>query len=105
MGPFHVTFSQPDLEADSEVKVISFAGLAVLLLLGSVGYALHRNLPSAWRRGVLCFMLLPMVIGPTLGDRSCGRDLDRCASPGWAFFRRFSLSLLWVVTWNFCCFW
>lgn len=64
MGPFHVTFSQPDLEADSEVKVISFAGLAVLLLLGSVGYALHRNLPSAWRRGVLCFMLLPMVIGP-----------------------------------------
>ena len=30
--------------------MISFAGLAVLLLLGSVGYALHRNLPSAWSR-------------------------------------------------------
>ncbi|CAJ1329161.1 unnamed protein product [Effrenium voratum] len=63
---WHVVFSQPDLAADSEVKTISFSGLAVLLVLGSVGYGLHRKLqrwPSA-RIAVLSCLGVGIVLGP-----------------------------------------
>lgn len=66
MAAFHVAFSKPDLAADSEVKFISFVGLAVLILMGFLGYALHcllRQRPSM-RLCVLGLSGLPMIIGP-----------------------------------------
>lgn len=65
---FHLAFSKPDLAADSEVKFISFVGLAVLILMGFLGYALHcllRQRPSM-RLCVLGLSGLPMIIGPLL---------------------------------------
>eukprot|EP00438_Fugacium_kawagutii_P022080 Skav221384 [mRNA] locus=scaffold4031:10725:18837:+ [translate_table: standard] len=69
MAAFHVVFSKPDLAADSEVKFISFSGLAVMILMGFLGYALHgllRQRPNT-RLFVLGLTGLPMIIGPMLG--------------------------------------
>ena len=61
-----VAFSQPDLAADSEVKIISFAGLGLLIFFGFLGYVVHLQLHQrpTMRLCVLGAMGLPMIVGP-----------------------------------------